>query len=219
MPLLAHDLPAAVRNIIAGGAVIPAHPLALTAERKFDERRQRALYPILHRRRRRRPCRRRAHDAVRDPRGGLFRPVLALARETARGWASRPVAMIAGRHAADRPGDARGRHRGRARLSRRPPEPRCHARRERGRIDRPLRGGRGAHPAVRLLSSAGRRRHRICAAQFWRRFAALDNVIAIKIAPFNRYRTCDVMRGVVEAGARTASRSIPATTTTSCSTS
>ena len=36
---------------------------------------------------------------------------------------------------------------------------------------------------------------------FWRRFAAIENVAAIKIAPFNRYRTLDVVRGVVEAGA------------------
>ena len=36
---------------------------------------------------------------------------------------------------------------------------------------------------------------------FWRRFAAIDNVVAIKMAPFNRYRTLDVMRGVVEAQA------------------
>src|SRR5205085_6591355 len=36
---------------------------------------------------------------------------------------------------------------------------------------------------------------------FWRRFAAIENVVAIKIAPFNRYRTVDVVRGVVEAGA------------------
>src|SRR6185295_2638534 len=36
---------------------------------------------------------------------------------------------------------------------------------------------------------------------FWRRFAAIDNVVAIKIAPFNRYRTLDVVRGVAEAGA------------------
>ena len=36
---------------------------------------------------------------------------------------------------------------------------------------------------------------------FWRRFAAIDNVIAIKIAPFNRYRTLDVIRGVVAARA------------------
>jgi len=38
-------------------------------------------------------------------------------------------------------------------------------------------------------------------ARFWRRFAAIDNVVAIKTAPFNRYRTLDVIRGVVEAGA------------------
>ncbi len=38
-------------------------------------------------------------------------------------------------------------------------------------------------------------------ADFWRRFAAIDNVIAIKMAPFDRYRTLDVVRGVVAAGA------------------
>src|SRR5262249_39110708 len=36
-------------------------------------------------------------------------------------------------------------------------------------------------------------------ASFWRRFAAIENVAAIKIAPFNRYRTLDVIRGVAEA--------------------
>ena len=36
---------------------------------------------------------------------------------------------------------------------------------------------------------------------FWRRFAAIENVVAIKMAPFNRYRTLDVIRGVVEADA------------------
>jgi dihydrodipicolinate synthase/N-acetylneuraminate lyase len=38
-------------------------------------------------------------------------------------------------------------------------------------------------------------------ARFWARFAAIDNVVAIKVAPFNRYRTLDVVRGIVEAGA------------------
>jgi dihydrodipicolinate synthase/N-acetylneuraminate lyase len=38
-------------------------------------------------------------------------------------------------------------------------------------------------------------------ARFWTRFAAIENVIAIKVAPFNRYRTLDVVRGLVEAGA------------------
>ncbi|MGI9418428.1 MAG: dihydrodipicolinate synthase family protein, partial [Geminicoccaceae bacterium] len=41
----------------------------------------------------------------------------------------------------------------------------------------------------------------VLSASFWRRFAAIDNVVAIKIAPFNRYRTLDVIRGFVEAGA------------------
>jgi hypothetical protein len=41
----------------------------------------------------------------------------------------------------------------------------------------------------------------LLSANFWRRFAEIDNVIAIKIAPFNRYRTLDVLRGVCAAGA------------------
>ena len=36
---------------------------------------------------------------------------------------------------------------------------------------------------------------------FWTRFAAIDNVIAIKVAPFDRYKTLDVAFGVVAAGA------------------
>jgi hypothetical protein len=38
-------------------------------------------------------------------------------------------------------------------------------------------------------------------ASFWARFAAIDNVVAIKVAPFNRYRTLDVIRGVIAARA------------------
>jgi dihydrodipicolinate synthase/N-acetylneuraminate lyase len=36
---------------------------------------------------------------------------------------------------------------------------------------------------------------------FWQRFAAIDNVVAIKMAPFDRYRTLDVLRGVAMARA------------------
>jgi dihydrodipicolinate synthase/N-acetylneuraminate lyase len=35
---------------------------------------------------------------------------------------------------------------------------------------------------------------------FWRGFAAIENVVAIKIAPFNRYQTIDVVRGLIESG-------------------
>src|SRR5215467_14182338 len=74
-----------VRENLRAGVVIPAHPLALTAERKLDERRQRALTRYYH-----------AAGAggiavgvhttqfaIRDPQHALFRPVLELASETA----------------------------------------------------------------------------------------------------------------------------------------
>src|SRR5262249_47603974 len=35
---------------------------------------------------------------------------------------------------------------------------------------------------------------------FWRAFAEIENVVAIKIAPFNRYQTLDVVRAVTGAG-------------------
>ena len=38
--------------------------------------------------------------------------------------------------------------------------------------------------------------------RFWRQFAEIENVIAIKIAPFNRYQTLEVVRAVSEAGRR-----------------
>src|SRR5204863_3265110 len=41
---------------------------------------------------------------------------------------------------------------------------------------------------------------RILPYEFWRRFVEIENVVAIKMAPFNRYQTIDVMRAVTEAG-------------------
>ncbi len=35
---------------------------------------------------------------------------------------------------------------------------------------------------------------------FWRQFAEIENVVAIKIAPFNRYQTIDVVRAIAESG-------------------
>src|SRR6266481_3726744 len=85
-----------VRRLIAEGTVLPAHPLALDAERKFDRIHQRALtrYYIdagagglavgVHT----------TQFAIRDV--GLYRPVLELAAETAANWTKRPLAMVAG---------------------------------------------------------------------------------------------------------------------------
>src|SRR5205814_3679169 len=41
---------------------------------------------------------------------------------------------------------------------------------------------------------------RVLPYAFWRRFAEIENVVAIKIAPFNRYQTLDVVRAIAEAG-------------------
>ena len=41
---------------------------------------------------------------------------------------------------------------------------------------------------------------RVLPISFWRRFVEIENVVAIKIAPFNRYQTWDVVRAVIESG-------------------
>src|SRR5271155_3433463 len=87
-------------EILARGEVIPAHPLALTAERRLDERRQRALTRCyvaagagglavgVHT----------TQFAIRDSRVGLFEPVLSLAADVSREWAGRksPLCLVAG---------------------------------------------------------------------------------------------------------------------------
>src|SRR6059036_3375371 len=87
-----------LRRTLLGGLVIPAHPLALTEERRLDERRQVALTRYY--------CDAGAGGiavgvhttqfAIRDPGVELLRPVLDLARRTARDWASSRPIMIAG---------------------------------------------------------------------------------------------------------------------------
>src|SRR5436309_5104940 len=88
------------REHLRSGVVIPAHPLALTARRTLDEQRQRALtrYYVdagaggiavgVHT----------TQFAIREPRHDLLRPVLELARDTARSWhgGNSPFALIAG---------------------------------------------------------------------------------------------------------------------------
>lgn len=41
---------------------------------------------------------------------------------------------------------------------------------------------------------------RVLSFDFWKKFASLDQLIAVKIAPFNRYQTLDVIRALVESG-------------------
>ncbi|WP_022724013.1 dihydrodipicolinate synthase family protein [Rhodopseudomonas sp. B29] len=189
-----------VRRLIAEGTVIPAHPLALDASRKLDTKHQRALtrYYIdagagglavgVHT----------TQFAIRDV--GLYKPVLELAAETATAWTKRPLALVAGlagktQQAVAEAQTARsiGYHAGLLSLAAMKSSAEAeileHCRAVTKEI--PLVGFY-LQPAVGgvTLSSA-----------FWRDFASIDNVVAIKVAPFNRYRTLDVLRGVAAAGA------------------
>ena len=194
------ELPREILDILHRGAVIPAHPLALTRERTLDTRRQRALtrYYVdagaggiavgVHT----------TQFAIRE--AGLFEPVLSLAADTAEAWSSRPLVRIAG--AIGRTGQAvreaaiargLGYHAVLLSLAAFHGEDEdsivAHCRRVAEEM--PLVGFylQPAVGGVRLP------------ATFWRRFAEIDNVVAIKIAPFNRYHTLDVIRGIAAARA------------------
>src|SRR4249920_2704580 len=194
------QLDPAVLTILREGAVIPAHPLALDRDRALDRRRQQALtrYYIdagsgglavgVHS----------TQFAIREV--GLYRPVLELAIDTARDWTDRPLVMIAG--AVGRTEQAV----------------------EEASIARSL-GYHAVLLSLAALKGAGEDElieHCTAVAQemplvgfylqtavggialsraFWARFAAIDNVVAIKVAPFNRYRTLDVAMGIVQAQA------------------
>ncbi|MEO8334690.1 MAG: dihydrodipicolinate synthase family protein [bacterium] len=198
------DSAAAMQAHLGGGRVIPAHPLALTANRRLDERHQRALtrYYIdagvggiavgVHT----------TQFAIRHPKHDLYRPVLELAAETARsvrGENATPFALVAGVIGATRQAVAEAEMA--ASLG----------------YDVALLG-LGALPTASeddlithcravadvmplfgfyLQPAVG---GRVLSYAFWRRFAEIGNVWAIKIAPFNRYQTLDVVRAVADAG-------------------
>ena len=192
-----------VREHLRLGQVIPAHPLALTENRSLDEARQRGLtrYYIdagaggvavgVHT----------TQFAIRDSAVGLFRPVLELAMDEAKSRAdtSRPFAMIAGvcGHTAQARTEAEiaaalGYDAGLLSLG----DWRTEGEEELLEHCRiigetiPLFG-------FYLQPAVG---GRVLSYRFWREFAEIPSVWAIKIAPFNRYQTIDVIRAVVESG-------------------
>jgi len=196
------DPTSGIRALLGRGLAIPAHPLALDARRALDERRQRALtrYYIdagagglavgVHT----------TQFAIREV--GLYEKVLRLAIDTARAWVEpgRELAMVAGlcgrtaqalREAAL--ASELGYEAGLLSLAAMKGEDEdaliAHCEAVAARI--PLIGFY-LQPAVGGMELS---------ATFWARFAAIENVVAIKVAPFNRYRTLDVVRGVVAARA------------------
>jgi len=200
MPLHWSQLPKETLALLRRGTVIPAHPLALDGKRRFDPRRQRALtrYYLdagcgglavgVHA----------TQFAIRER--GLYEAVLQLAADAAREWAKRPLIMIAGLSGktaqAKKEAEialAHGYHAGMLSLSAM----------QGASVDELV-----AHCAAvaRVVPLVGFYLQTAVggialSAAFWRRFAEIENVVAIKIAPFNRYRTLDVARGVVLARA------------------
>src|SRR5580692_9234001 len=201
---MAKQLDSKVHEVLRRGTVIPAHPLALTANRRLDERRQRALtrYYIaagagglavgVHT----------TQFAIRDQRHGLFEPVLKLAAEEmdrADQGRAEPLIRIGGicgetsqavqeaellaelRYSAGLLSLAALKHSDDNELL-------VHCRRLAEVV--PVIG-------FYLQPAVGGRVLPYC---FWREFAEIENVVAIKIAPFNRYQTLDVARAVVESG-------------------
>lgn len=196
--------PGWVRDALRRGLVIPAHPLALTDGRRFDERRQRALTRYYH-----------AAGAggiavgvhttqfaIRDPHHGLYQPVLQLAAETIAACdqtTSRQTVRIAGicgvtaqATAEAALARARGYHAGLLSL----------AALQQASDDQLLQHCRAVAQELALFGfylqpAVG---GRLLSLNFWRGFAEIPNVLAIKVAPFNRYQTLDVMRAVAEVG-------------------
>jgi dihydrodipicolinate synthase/N-acetylneuraminate lyase len=191
---------AAVRARLREGLAIPAHPLALDVQRKLDERHQRALtrYYLAA------GCGGLAvgvHTTqfdIRKPEHGLYGPVLELAAETARAHHPQPL-LIAGVIGP------------------------THQAISEALLARDLGyqavllslGGLDSWSDARLLD------HCRCISEimpvmgfylqptvggrelnyrFWRQFVEIENIVGIKVAPFNRYQTLDVVRAVAESG-------------------
>lgn len=200
MPLHRSDLADEVLSLLAQGAVIPAHPLALNARRQFDRQRQRALtrYYVdagagglavgVHT----------TQFGIREH--GLYETVLHSAMQDRLAWSRRPMVMIAGlcggtqqARAEARTAVGLGYHAGLLSLAALAgsPEDQLIAHCESVAQEIPLVG-------FYLQTAVG---GPVLSSEFWRRFASIPNALAIKVAPFNRYRTLDVVRGVVDARA------------------
>ncbi len=199
-----NEIPQGVFASLNKGVVIPALPLALNKNRKLDERRQRALFRYyldagsggiavgVHT----------TQFAIRQPGIDLLKPILEIAKEEFDSFSlstKKPIIRIAG----------------------------VIGRTEQAVKEAVLARANGFHAVLLGLAAfkndsnntiiehcreiaqiipvigfylqpaVGGRKLDV---NFWREFAHIENVIAIKMAPFNRYQTFDVVRGVIESG-------------------
>lgn len=197
-------IPDGVRAALQAGSVIPAHPLALDANGAFDERHQRVLTRYyaaagagglavgVHT----------TQFAIRDARAGLFERVLTIAAEEMdRADRARREPMI-------RIGGICGRTEQALREAGLLVRLRYHA----GLLSLAALPDADDRALIAHCTAVGERipivgfylqpsvGGRLLSYDFWRRFAEIPSVVAIKIAPFNRYQTLDVIRAVVDAG-------------------
>lgn len=198
------ELSAEILKILHQGVVIPAMPLALNQNRKLDDRRQRALIRYyldagvgglavaVHT----------TQFEIRNPEINLYEPVLRIAREEFDSFADRedrPVIRIAGvigqTAQATREASLALSHGYHACLLSLAAFPEA----SNQTILEHCRAVADIIPVIGfyLQPAVG---GRVLDVNFWREFAQIENVIAIKMAPFNRYQTIDVVRGVIESG-------------------
>ena len=198
------QLPENISLVLNKGVVIPAHPLALNKNRQLDERRQRALtrYYLdagaggiavgVHT----------TQFEIRKPEHGLLKPVLTLAKEEIDNFVTgsgRPIIKIAG----------------------------VVGKTNQALVEAQLAVELGYHAVLLSLAAFSHASNqemiahcgavaeiiplvgfylqpsvggRLLDVDFWREFATIENVVAIKIAPFNRYYTFDAIRGIIDSG-------------------
>ena len=190
-----------IRSRLLKGGLIPAHPLALTAERKLDERRQRALTRYytaagasgvavgVHT----------TQFAIRNV--GLFKPVLELATDEIRRSREHDaeftaIAGVCGRttQALSEAEFARSLGYDAGLLSL--------GAMASASIDELIEHCRAVATVIPVIGfylqpAVG---GRVLPFEFWTRMAEIPNVVAIKIAPFNRYQTLDVVRAIASSG-------------------
>ncbi len=183
---------------LRGGLVIPAHPLALNSSRKLDESRQRGLTHYYR-------------DAgaggiavgvhttqfeIRKPEHNLFEPVLRMAIEESRGSG---MVMIAGAIGPTSQAVAEAELAGKLGYNAVLLSVGALRQASIGELVEHVRTVASVMPVVGfyLQPAVG---GRALPYEFWRRIAEIENVVAIKMAPFNRYQTLDVIRGVADSG-------------------
>lgn len=189
-----------VRSLMAGNVVIPAHPLALNAMRKLDERRQRGLtrYYIdagaagiaigVHT----------TQFAIRDPKFALLRPVLELASEEL-DRAGRQLFRIGGvcgntQQAISEAALLRELNYDAGLLSM--------SSLRYANLETMLAHARLVSEVIPIIGFYLQPAVGGCILPyaFWRNFFELPNVVGVKIAPFNRYQTLDVLRALADSG-------------------